>query len=71
MSEITGMALIRSRRGLSAKIAAKLGITRGAVAQWNVVPPQYCPIIEATFGIPREELRPDIFLKAESTGVAA
>lgn len=71
MSDVTGMELIRSRRGLSAKIAAELGITRGAVAQWDVVPPQYCPIIEAAFDIPREELRPDIFLKPATTGVAA
>ncbi|MFT8944387.1 MAG: YdaS family helix-turn-helix protein [Acetobacter pasteurianus] len=39
--------------------------------RWKRVPPHHVVAIEQATGIPREELRPDIFLKAESTGVAA
>lgn len=55
------MMLIRSRRGLSAKIASGLGITRGAVAQWREVPADLIVQIEGIAGISREELRPDLF----------
>ena len=55
------MMLIRSRRGLSAKIASGLGITRGAVAQWRDVPADLVVQIEEIAGVPREELRPDLF----------
>lgn len=61
MSKETGMSLIRSRRGLSAKIALGLGITRGAVAQWNAVPSEFVVRIEQITGLPREALRPDLY----------
>lgn len=61
MSKETGMSLIRSRRGLSAKVASGLGITRGAVAQWNVVPSELVVRIEQITGLPREALRPDLY----------
>ncbi|KXV69069.1 hypothetical protein AD952_14520 [Acetobacter cerevisiae] len=61
------MALIRSRRGLSAKIASGLGITRGAVAQWREVPADLIVRIESISGVAREELRPDLFKRTPTT----
>lgn len=61
MSKHSGMMLIRSRRGLSAKIASGLGITRSAVAQWDSVPSDLVVEIEQITGLPREALRPDLY----------
>ena len=52
------MEAIRARRGLSAKIARELGMTRGGVAQWQVVPAELVPAVERISGIPRHILRP-------------
>lgn len=62
---MTGMTLIRSRRGTSAKIAAKLGLTRGAVSQWDKVPAELVVKIEEITAIPRALLRPDLYLPAK------
>ena len=55
------MDLIRSRRGLSSRIAKGLGITTGAIAQWDQVPAERVPEIERIAGIPRHDLRPDLW----------
>ena len=55
---MTGMEAIRAQRGMSAKIARELGLTRGAVAQWRVVPAELVPEIERITGLPRHILRP-------------
>ena len=57
-----GMALIRAQRGLLAKVARDLGLTRPAVATWTRVPAERLPEVEASTGIPRHLLRPDICL---------
>ncbi|MUG08592.1 YdaS family helix-turn-helix protein [Commensalibacter melissae] len=41
----------------------KLGISYSAVCQWKQVPSKRVVEVEHITGIPREELRPDIFLK--------
>jgi DNA-binding transcriptional regulator YdaS (Cro superfamily) len=56
-----GMDLIRAQRGLLAKIAHELGVTRAAVAKWERVPAERVVHIEKITGIPREKLRPDLF----------
>lgn len=56
------MQLIRSQRGLMAQIARDLGIARSSVAVWREVPARYLTAVEASTGIPRHELRPDICL---------
>jgi DNA-binding transcriptional regulator YdaS (Cro superfamily) len=58
----TGMALIRAQRGLLAKVARDLGVTRPAVTTWTRVPAERIPEVEASTGIPRHLLRPDICL---------
>jgi DNA-binding transcriptional regulator YdaS (Cro superfamily) len=57
---MTGMDLIKSRRGLIAKIAKGLNIHGSAVSMWKKVPAERLPEVERITGIPRYELRPDI-----------
>jgi len=54
------MALIRAQRGMLAKVAQGLGLTRAAVVKWEQVPAERLPDIERITGIPRHLLRPDI-----------
>jgi DNA-binding transcriptional regulator YdaS (Cro superfamily) len=56
-----GMDLIRAQRGMLAKIAHDLGITRAAVVKWDKVPAERVVEIERITGIPREKLGPDLF----------
>lgn len=56
-----GMRLIRAERGMMAKIARELGITRAAVGKWDCVPGDELVEIERITGIPRHKLRPDLF----------
>ncbi len=55
------MALIRAQRGMLAKVAHDLGITRAAVVKWDRVPAERVVEVETVTGIPREQLRPDLF----------
>ena len=70
------LAPLRSQRGLMSKVASALGKTRGAIAQWDRVPAELVPQVEAITGIPRYELRPDLWDAPatelpRSTGAAA
>ena len=42
-------------------LARELGITHGAVFQWDRVPAERVIDVERITGIPREELRPDLY----------
>lgn len=64
------MTAIRQQRGLMAKIAAELGITRAAVTTWRRVPAERVSQVESITGIPRHELRPDLW-EAPQSGEAA
>lgn len=44
-----------------ARVATGLGITRGAVAQWRKVPAERVAEVSALTGIPKHELRPDLW----------
>lgn len=61
------MSLIRARRGLLARVARDLGLTRSAVAMWDRVPAERVVEVERITGVPREQLRPDLY----RTGVEA
>jgi DNA-binding transcriptional regulator YdaS (Cro superfamily) len=61
-----GMDLLRSQRGLMTRLAAQLGIERGAVAQWKQVPPERVPDVSRLTGIPRHQLRPDLWEPPEA-----
>ena len=55
------MDIIRGQRGLMAKVARELKISRGAVAMWHEIPPKHVPEVASITGIPRYELRPDLW----------
>lgn len=56
---------IKAERGRLSKLAAELGITPGAVTQWDEVPAERMGDISRVTGIAMRDLRPDIFAKAE------
>ena len=47
-------------------LAKALGISPQAVWQWNTVPPHHVIPIERLTGVPREELRPDLYPPREA-----
>ncbi|TPG53250.1 hypothetical protein EAH89_17175 [Roseomonas nepalensis] len=57
---MTGMALLRSRRGAMARVAAALGLSRAAVCMWKEVPARHLPAVVETTGIAAAALRPDL-----------
>jgi DNA-binding transcriptional regulator YdaS (Cro superfamily) len=52
---------IRKTKGLSAKIAAELCIARQTVYGWKKIPAERVIKVEAITGIPRTQLRPDLY----------
>ena len=43
------------------KLAGALGVTKQAVSQWDEVPPLRVLAVERASGVPRHELRPDLY----------
>lgn len=71
---MTGLERIIDEFGGRAAFATACGVSRAAVWKWiqrNCIPAERCVAIEKATGIPREQLRPDLFTKPETTGVAA
>jgi DNA-binding transcriptional regulator YdaS (Cro superfamily) len=69
MWQITIMNSIRSlieKAGGAAKLAKAFGITRQAVEQWRVVPPERVLKVEELTGVSRYEIRPDIYGEASA-----
>ncbi len=62
-------ALIRALapRGNASRIARAARISTGAVAQWTQCPAEHAKIVEALTGVPRHELRPDLWEMAMTT----
>ncbi len=58
---LSGMQAVRAGDMTLTELAARLGITRGAVSQWEKVPAERVPDIEKHTGIPRYVLRPDLY----------
>jgi DNA-binding transcriptional regulator YdaS (Cro superfamily) len=64
-----GDALIRARRaaGGNAGIGRQLNISGQAVSQWDRVPAERVLDVERISGVPRYELRPDIYPPPEQS----
>lgn len=54
------------RRGMRRLIARELGIYPSAVSQWGRVPAERVLDVERVTGIPRYELRPDLYPDAHT-----
>lgn len=65
MQKLTGMDAVRDRMPL-ARLAREIGITRGAVAQWEKVPAERMGDVSRVTGIPMDVLRPDLFQTSEA-----
>jgi DNA-binding transcriptional regulator YdaS (Cro superfamily) len=55
------LARALAARGNSSRVAEALGITTAAIAQWTTCPAEHAKIVEAVTGVPRHELRPDLW----------
>lgn len=64
--KLTGMDAVRDRMPL-ARLAREIGITRGAVAQWDRVPAERLGDVCRVTGIAMETLRPDLFASTQDT----
>ena len=63
MQKLEGMDAVRERMTL-ARLAREIGVTRGAVAQWDKVPAERLGAVSRVTGIPIDRLRPDLFKEA-------
>ncbi|MBX5238666.1 CI repressor [Rhizobium sp. NLR22b] len=63
------MDAVRDRMPL-ARLAREIGITRGAVAQWDKVPAERIGDVSRVTGIAFEILRPDLFNAAAPENVS-
>jgi DNA-binding transcriptional regulator YdaS (Cro superfamily) len=52
---------IAARVGGVVALSTQLGLSRGAVSQWEKVPIERVAAVAKLTGIPREEIRPDVF----------
>lgn len=57
------------KAGGGAKVARPLNLQRQAVYQWKRVPAEHVITLEKLSGVPRHEIRPDIY-PAPETGAA-
>jgi len=55
------IARIKAVRGMAAKIARALRLHAPAVSRWKRVPAEHVMKVEKITGIPRDELRPDLY----------
>ena len=58
----TGLRRAFVAAGGVTKLAKALGIARTAPYQWQQVPTRHIVEIEQITGVPREQLRPDLYL---------
>lgn len=52
---------IKGERGRLMMLARECKITHGAILQWDRIPSERVVAVENVTGIPREQLRPDLY----------
>lgn len=57
---------IRAAGGVRS-LARKIGVTHGAIRQWDRVPYNWLITVEKATGIPRDKLRPELFREYKRT----
>ena len=50
--------------GSISELARRIGLARQAVQQWQAVPAHQIIAVEKATGVPREELRPDLYRRS-------
>lgn len=55
------LALAIEKAGGVIRLAEKIGVTKGAVSKWDRAPVMRVLEIERITGVPRYELRPDVY----------
>lgn len=56
-----------ARVGSLSELARRLGIKHPALYKWREVPPKRVLALEKISGIPRHEIRPDLYPEKETT----
>ncbi len=60
-NKLTGMAAVDEKIKSRASLARELGITRGAISQWDEVPAKWLVDVSRITGLPVGVIRPDLF----------
>lgn len=58
-----GIKEIAAGAGGVVALSLKLGLSRGAVSQWDRVPAERVLEVERLTGVPRESIRPDLYVR--------
>lgn len=58
---------IIEKAGGAARLASALGIARPSVCEWKLVPPKRVADVARITGLPRHQIRPDLYEAPEPT----
>lgn len=61
MDDKSPLERAKERVGGQAALAKLIGVTAQAISQWDEVPPLRVLDVERVSGVPRSELRPDLY----------
>lgn len=67
MADHLNIETVKQRGGGYGRLAKELGLARATVWGWESVPPKHVIAVERITGIPRTELRPDLYPPTEHT----